>query len=107
MMRCQYLSSMDKIISVQKLKCGPDYIIHVINVVPGLNHGIIKKDPNSTVPGNYEGTTEISNTSAITFLLTMNYRFKHVIQRVSGTIYSYLDSLCSAMEKALVSFTLA
>ena len=55
-------------ISVQKLKCGPDYIINVINVVPGLNHGIIKKDPNSTVLGNYEETTEISNT----FLLTMN-----------------------------------
>ena len=54
MMRCQYLSSMDNTILVQKLKCGPDYIIHVINVVPGLNHGIIKKDPNSTVPGNYE-----------------------------------------------------
>ena len=53
---------MDNTISVQKLKCGPDYII---NVAPGLNHGIIKKDPNSIVPGNYEETKEISNISAI------------------------------------------
>ena len=53
---------MDNTISVQKLKCGPDYIIHAINVVPSLNHGIIMKDPNSIVPGDYEETIEIHMT---------------------------------------------